>query len=88
MLTFVSVVATVCIVTVCIVATRQRRARMLAEFRQRFPPIDDQEFLRRRSPGVNAETALRVRRVVAEQLGIDYDRVYPEQSFVDDLDFD
>ena len=55
-------------------------------FNKRFPPINDDEFVRRCGPGVNRDTALRVRRIVSEQLGVEYDRVYPEQSFVDDLD--
>ncbi len=29
--------------------------------------------------------ALKVRRIVAEQLNIEYERVYPESSFVNDL---
>ena len=56
-----------------------------ARFNKRFPPIDDDEFIRRCRPGVNRDVALRVRRIVSEQLGIDYYQVYPEQRFVDDL---
>lgn len=51
----------------------------------RWPPISDEEFLRRCGPGVDPQRALMVRRIVANQLGIDYDRVYPEQRFVEDL---
>jgi hypothetical protein len=59
--------------------------RETAKFDERFPPIDDDEFVRRCSPGVNRDIALRVRRIVSEQLGIEYERIYPEQKFVDDL---
>ena len=55
-------------------------------FNQRFPPIDDEEFIRRCSPGVSRHVALGVRRIMAEQLGVEYSRVYPEQRFTEDLD--
>ena len=52
---------------------------------KKWPPIDDDEFLRRCGKGTNRDTALRVRRIVSEQLGIPYNQVYPEQNFVNDL---
>ena len=61
----------------------------LAESRkwyEKWPAIDDDEFLARCPPGTDREVALKVRRIVAEQTGIEYGHVYPEQSFVDDLD--
>ncbi|MFT5523538.1 MAG: hypothetical protein ACI9G1_005402 [Pirellulaceae bacterium] len=48
-----------------------------------YPPISDEEFLARCSPGVNPKMALRVREIVAVQLGIDYERVCPELKFAD-----
>jgi hypothetical protein len=51
----------------------------------KWPPISEDEFISRCSPGVNRERALKVRRIVSEQLGVDYDRVYPEQRFIEDL---
>lgn len=60
----------------------------VARFNERFPPIDDDEFLRRCRPGTSRDVALRVRRIVSEQLGIEYARVYPEQKFVEDLSVD
>ncbi len=54
----------------------------------KWPPITDDEFIARCSPGVNRERALKVRRIIARHLGVDYDRVYPEQRFVDDLGAD
>ncbi|WP_372721405.1 hypothetical protein [Novipirellula sp.] len=53
-----------------------------------WTPISEDEFIRRCSPGVNRERALKVRRIIAEQLGVDYDRIYPEQRFVEDLGCD
>lgn len=56
--------------------------------RDKWPPISEDEFIRRCSPGVNRERALKVRRIISEQLGVDYDRVYPEQRLVEDLGCD
>lgn len=55
-------------------------------FAEKWPPIDDDEFLRRCPPGTSRHTALTVRRIVAEQLGITYEQIYPEQTFYGDLD--
>ena len=53
---------------------------------EKWPAIDDEEFLARCPAGTNREVALKVRRIVAEQTGVEYEHVYPDQSFVDDLD--
>jgi len=55
------------------------------KFNQKWPPIDDDEFLRRCPRGTDRDTALKVRAIISEQLGVDYDRIYPGQSFVQDL---
>jgi hypothetical protein len=57
-------------------------------FNERFPPIDDDEFMRRCAPGVSRDVALRVRRIISNSLGIEYERIHPEQSFVNDLGAD
>lgn len=74
------------LVLVCIVIGILLHKRDVARFNDRFPPIDDDEFVRRCGPGANRDVAIRVRRIVSEQLGVEYERVYPEQKFVDDLD--
>ena len=56
--------------------------------KEKWPPITEDEFIERCSPGVNRERALKVRRIISEQLGVDYDRVYPEQRFGEDLGCD
>jgi hypothetical protein len=56
--------------------------------RRKWSPISEEEFIRRCSPGVNRERALKVRRIISEQLGVEYDRIYPEQRFVEDLKCD
>lgn len=53
-----------------------------------WPPISDDEFMAKCSPGVSRDTALRVRKIVSEQLGVDYERVHPDQEFVRDLGCD
>ncbi len=55
------------------------------EFDAKWPPINEEEFIRRCRSGVDREKALRVRRIISAQLGIPYDQVYPEQNFVNDL---
>jgi hypothetical protein len=64
----------------CTWETRKR-----AKFAERFPPISDAEFVERCPPGTSPKVALKVRRMVANQLGIEYERIYPSSSFVDDL---
>jgi hypothetical protein len=66
---------------VCIaVAVRQRRS--LAD---KFPPISDAEFLARCTPGTSPEVALKVRRILANSLGVDYKRIHPSMRFVEDI---
>ena len=55
---------------------------------RKWPPISEDEFMDRLPPGTDRSVALRVRVIVAEQLGVEYDRVYPEQNFVKDLGCD
>ena len=59
--------------------------RRLMDFEERFPPISDDEFLARCSPGTDPAVALKVRRMTADSFGVDYRRVYPSSRFVDDL---
>ena len=75
----------VIVALVIVVALFVCEHRNAANFNRRFPPIDDDEFVRRCGPGVNRDTALRVRRIISDQLGIEYERVYPEQRFAEDL---
>lgn len=57
-------------------------------FAARFPPITDDEFMARLPPGTNRDIALKVRRIIADQLAVEYERIYPESSFVNDLGAD
>lgn len=68
-------------VTVCLIAAR----RMRAAFVERFPPISDEEFVARCTPGTNPEVALKVRRIVSDSLGVEYERIYPSSRFIEDL---
>ena len=81
---FVLVAAVFIIILIlCLVAVKQQQ-----EFNERFPPISDAEFVARCTPGSNPGIALRVRRIVADNLGVDYHRIYPSTRFVDDLGAD
>ena len=57
-------------------------------WQENWPPIDEDEFMARCPPGTDRVVALKVRRIISEQLGVDYNRVYPEQRFVEDLGCD
>ena len=50
-----------------------------------YPPISDAEFVARCSPGTSPEVALKVRRIVAEFFGVEYERVHPSTRFFEDL---
>ena len=62
----------------------ERRKR--SNFENKWPAISDDEFLAACSPGTSRDTAIRVRRIIAEQLGVPYKRIHPDQHLVDDLD--
>jgi hypothetical protein len=57
-------------------------------FEKRFPPISDAEFVARCTPGTDPEIALRVRWIVADRLGVEYERIYPSTRFVEDIGAD
>jgi hypothetical protein len=57
-------------------------------FRDRFPPLTDAEFLALCPPGTNPEVALKVRAMFAEYFAVDYERVHPSMTFVEDLGAD
>jgi hypothetical protein len=69
------------VVALCILLAKRRREA----FHRRFPPISDAEFLARCAPGTNPRVALKVRRIVAESLGIEPERVYPSSRLIQDL---
>ena len=66
-----------------VLALEAKRSR---DFWRRWPPISEDEFVAKCSPGTNRERALKVRRIISEQLGLPYERIHPDQRFVEDLD--
>jgi hypothetical protein len=66
----------------CIHAKRTR------DFKERFPPISDTEFLALCKPGTNPEVSLKVRRIVADHFAIEYERVSPSMRFIEDIGAD
>ncbi len=85
-LLYAAVAVTIFVLVWCVGSRRQRWKR--ADFERRFPPISDAEFMERCPPGTSPAVALKVRRIVADQLGIEYERIYPSSSFVNDLGAD
>jgi hypothetical protein len=57
-------------------------------FNGRFPPISDDEFMALCPSGTNRRVALKVREIVSRQLGVEYERIYPSSSYVNDLGAD
>ena len=51
----------------------------------KFEPLTDEDFVARCHPGVKAETALKVRAIIADQLAIPPERIHPEHRLVEDL---
>lgn len=68
---------------VIVIAERHKQA----DFDRRFPPITDDQFMALCPPGTNREIALKVRRIVSDCSGIDYEQIYPNSSLIRDLDF-
>lgn len=77
-----------CVFALAVVAVILRAVAQREEFGKRFPPISDAEFLARCPPGTNPEVALKVRRIVAHHFAIEYERVHPSMSFVEDIGAD
>lgn len=55
------------------------------QWQEKFRPLTDEEFLSRCSPGVRPETALKVRAIISDQLGIPVEQIHPEHRFIEDL---
>jgi hypothetical protein len=81
-MTFVAFFAVVLVIAVGVLICERWQRRL---FQERFPPMSDEEFVRECGPGTNPQIALRVRRIVADQLGVEYERVHPSSSFANDL---
>lgn len=75
-------ITTLIILVVCIAAAGKQQQ----QFDNQWPPIPEDEFLAKCPPGTSRETALRVRKIIAEQIGVPYERIHPDQDFADDLD--
>lgn len=73
------------IFTLCVCCSRQPVPAAVANSR---PSLTDEEFLARCRPGTRPEVALKVRKIVSEQLFIPVEQIYPEDRFVEDLGAD
>ena len=61
---------------------------MERRWKERWPALSDDDFVAKCRPGVNPETALKVRRMIAEQLAVPYEHIHPDQRIVEDLHCD
>ena len=73
------------LVVIFICAAIARATKNAAAFKERFRPLSDAEFVARCTPGTDPHIALRVRRVLSEDLNIDPEDIYPSSRLVDDL---
>jgi len=55
----------------------------LRAFEEKWPPIDDDEFLQRCPSDLDPNVALKVRNTIADALGIDPDEIHPGHSLLD-----
>jgi hypothetical protein len=72
------------VILVCVLVDRRARKA----FEKQFPPISDAEFLARCTPGVSPDVALKVRRIFAESLCVEYACIYPSSRLIEDLGAD
>lgn len=56
-------------------------------FDKRYPPITDDQFMALCPPGTKREIALKVRQMMSDCSGVDYEQIYPSTQLVRDLDF-
>jgi len=80
----VVVVGILVVLFVCIPTVRRSEAARLS-FEKQFPPISEDEFIARCTPGIRPNVALAVRRIVADALCVDYERIYPSSRLAADL---
>jgi hypothetical protein len=80
----VALVVVVGLVIVAIGCVRMT-IRKVEAFEVQFPALTDAEFVARCAPGIDPDVALRVRRVLAECLNIECERIHPSARLVEDL---
>ena len=78
-----AVILVLLLIAVVVVVVEMCSETSIANFEKKYPPISDEEFLSRCGEGVNAEVALKARRIVANQTQIDYERITPDMTFLD-----
>ena len=73
------IVAVVVAIAICMVGEIRRAQKI----RAKYPPISDEEFMAKLPPGTSRDIAMRVRSIVAEQMGVDRERIHPDTKFTD-----
>ena len=82
----VDTVVFILLILVVIGAFALMRGSFTDRYDRQHPPISDDEFMTRLPPGTSRDIALRVRTIVAEQSGIERDRIYPDSTFIEMFD--
>ncbi|HEX3152396.1 MAG TPA: hypothetical protein VHR66_30260 [Gemmataceae bacterium] len=82
------VIIVIAVVLVLLVVAVLRPQIQWQSFEERFPLMTDAEFVAHCSPGTNPDVALKVRRIIAAHLAVDYERIHPSTRFIDDLGAD
>ena len=72
------------VVLLLVILSKRRREWI----RRRYAPMSDEEFMSKCTPGTDPNVALRVRRIIAERLGVDDERIHPSTRFTDDFGTD
>jgi hypothetical protein len=86
--TVILAIAMAAVIAYCIFCALREAIFDREAFNEKWPPITEEEFLAACRPGTDPAIALRVRKIVSEQLGVEYARLHPEMSFVKDLGAD
>ena len=63
----------------------RKSARSWNAYCETHPPISDDEYLRLCDPGVSRDVALKVRAIICDCTGIDYERIYPDTRLMQDI---
>ena len=78
-------IAIAAVIAFCLLRVLRKAVFDREAFNELWQPITEEEFMAACPPGTDRAVALRVRAIVAEQLGVEYARLHPAMRFVEDL---
>lgn len=65
----------------CLAAFSWLTANELFGFANKYPGLSDDEFMAKLPKGTSRDTALRVRNIIADQMGVPRQHIHPETRF-------